>query len=168
VISRKRSEFNKLHQSPEIRKSKCCIPSFITTNCSTEIEVYTIHCVVLGMTLCSLFVGTNVLPTSCRSLFKQLEILLVSCHYILSFINIRKIFKEIHVILIYEISTNLIHQCQPNLFKKNAFYVGIKIFNSSPCSLKTLKNEQAKFKIAVRKSLSTHSFYFVHEFFLRK
>jgi hypothetical protein len=53
--------------------------------------------------------------SSCRSLFKQLEILLVPCQYILSWMNliiIRKFFKEIHLytILIQGISIIFIDQ----------------------------------------------------------
>jgi hypothetical protein len=35
--------------------------------------------------------------TSCRSIFKQFEILLVPCQYILSLMNFRKIFKQIQL-----------------------------------------------------------------------
>jgi hypothetical protein len=50
-------------------------------------------------------------------------------------------------------------------FQKCTFYAGIKIFNCLPCSLKILKNEKAKFKVALRKYLNEHSFYPVDEFF---
>ena len=50
-------------------------------------------------------------------------------------------------------------------FQKCTFYAGIKIFNCLPRSLKILKNEKAKFKIALIKYLNKHSFYPVDEFF---
>jgi hypothetical protein len=51
-------------------------------------------------------------------------------------------------------------------FQKSTFYAGIKIFNSLPRSLIILKNEKAKFKLALRKYLNPHSFYIVDEFFM--
>ena len=44
----------------------------------------------------------------------------------------------------------------PFCFQKSKFYAGIKIFNSLPASLTTLKNKNVKFKAA---------FYSVDEFF---
>jgi len=53
------------------------------------------------------------------------------------------------------------HRQHANLsfFQRKIFYVGIKIFNILPCSLTTLKNEEAKLRVASRKYLNTHSFY---------
>jgi hypothetical protein len=45
---------------------------------------------------------------------------------------------------------------------------GIKIFNNLPSSLKSLKNEKAEFKVALKRYLNTHSFYSVDEFLLSK
>jgi hypothetical protein len=60
-----------------------------------------------------------------------------------------------------------LHTPNANLscFQNGTFYAGIKIFNSLPCSLTFLKNEKAKFKLALRKYLNAHSFYSVDEFF---
>ena len=59
------------------------------------------------------------------------------------------------------------HHHRPNAnlscFQKSIFYAGIKIFDSLPHSLTILKNEKAKFKVALRKYLNTHSFSFVDE-----
>jgi hypothetical protein len=65
---------------------------------------------------------------------------------------------------------HLLHRANANLscFQKSTFYAGIKIFNSLPHSLTVLKNEKAKFKLALRKYLNTHSFYSVDEFFMCK
>jgi hypothetical protein len=48
------------------------------------------------------------------------------------------------------------------------FYAGINIFSSLPHSLTILKNEKAKFKVALKKYLNTHSFYTVDEYFMCK
>ena len=53
------------------------------------------------------------------------------------------------------------------VFKKSTYYVGIKIFNSLPSSVTVLKNDKTKFKAALKKYLSTHSFYSV-EYFMCK
>jgi hypothetical protein len=71
---------------------------------------------------------------------------------------------------IHNINTrNKHHLHRPNAklssFQKSTFYAGIKIFNSLPCSLIILKNEKAKFKLALRKYLNTHSFHSVDTFF---
>ena len=50
-------------------------------------------------------------------------------------------------------------------FQKNAFYAGIKIFNSLPCSLKILMTEKTKFKAILERYLNTH-FNSVDKFFL--
>ena len=109
--------------------------------------------------------------TSCRRLFKQLEILSVPCHYILSLtnfiINNHEIFQTHSSV--HNINTRHKHHLHgPNAnlscFQKSTFYAGIKIFNSLPPSLTILKNDKAKFKAALRKYLPTPSFYSVHEF----
>jgi hypothetical protein len=52
--------------------------------------------------------------------------------------------------------------------KKSTFYAGIRIFNSLPLSLISLKNEKTKFNVALRKYLNTHCFYSVDESFMYK
>jgi hypothetical protein len=108
---------------------------------------------------------------SCRSLFKQLEILPVPCQYILSFmsfiINNQEIFQTNSPI--NNINTSNKHHLhgpktnQSCFKKKSTFYVGIKIFNSLQPSVTILKNDKAKFKAAVRKCLHTHPFNSVDE-----
>jgi hypothetical protein len=63
-----------------------------------------------------------------------------------------------------------LHRPNANLpyFKKSTFYAGIKIFNCLPPSVTILKNGKAKFKVALRRYLYTHSFYSVDEFFMCK
>ena len=54
------------------------------------------------------------------------------------------------------------------VLKKSTFYVGIKIFNSLPSSVTVLKNDKTRFKAALKKYRSTHSFYSVDEYFMCK
>jgi hypothetical protein len=63
-----------------------------------------------------------------------------------------------------------LHRPNGNLscFQKSTFHAGIKIFNILPHSLKILKNEKAKFKVALRKYLNTQSFYSIDEFLMCK
>jgi hypothetical protein len=48
-------------------------------------------------------------------------------------------------------------------FHKGTSYSGIKVFNSLPRSITSLKNEKTQFRIALKKFLYSHSF--VDEFF---
>jgi hypothetical protein len=50
----------------------------------------------------------------------------------------------------------------------STLYSGIKIFNNLPSSLKSVINEEAKFKVALKAYLNTHSFYFVDEFLVSR
>ena len=115
------------------------------------------------------------LRISCRSLFKQLEIPSVPCPYtpsLMSFIiNNQEIFQT--NTSIHNSNTRKKHHLpRPNAnlpcFQKSTFYAGIKLFNSLPPSVTILKNEESKFRAALRKYLHTHSFYFVDEFFTCK
>ena len=74
--------------------------------------------------------------TSCRSLLKHLEVLPITCQYLLPLMNFiiinQEIFKTIQSI--YNINTrNENHLQRPNdnlsCFQKGTFYAGIKIFN---------------------------------------
>jgi hypothetical protein len=98
--------------------------------------------------------------TSHRSLFKQAEIIPVSCQYIHSLINFITYNQEMFQTnpSIHDINTrNKHHLHRPNdnlsCFEKSTgiFYDGIKFFNSLPPSVKILKNEKVKFQAALRK-----------------
>jgi hypothetical protein len=127
--------------------------------------------------------------TSCRRLLKRLEILTVSSQYIYIYIYIYiyPLMMMIFYLFIYlfknqeTFQTNLsvhnintrskhhFHRTVANLscFQKGASYSGIKIFNSLPRSITSLKNEKTQFRIALKKFLYVHSFYSVDEFFAR-
>jgi hypothetical protein len=116
--------------------------------------------------------------TSCRSLFKQLEILLVPCQYTLSLINFISLNNQemFHTTSsVYNITTrNKLHLRRRNTNltwkkeRKKKNLDGIKIFNSLPPSVTILKKEKAKFKATLRKYLRTHSFHSVNDFFICK
>jgi len=99
-----------------------------------------------------------------RSLFKQLEILPVSCWYILSIMNFiinnQKIFHTNSST--HNINTRYkhhLHRPNANLlcFQKSQLYADIEIFNSLPPSVTNLRNNKTKFQAALRICLHTHS-----------
>jgi hypothetical protein len=49
------------------------------------------------------------------------------------------------------------------IFKKGAYYLGIRIFNSLPTDIKDLSDNSKKFKIALKHFLCSHSLYAVDE-----
>jgi hypothetical protein len=111
--------------------------------------------------------------TSCRSLFKQSEVLSVPCHYIFSLTNFIVSNKESFQTnsSVHNINTRNKHNLtRPNAnlscFQKRTFYAGIKIFNNLPRSLTILNNQRGKFKLVLRKYLNTHSFYSVDDVFM--
>jgi hypothetical protein len=53
-------------------------------------------------------------------------------------------------------------------FQKSAYYAGIRMFSNLLCDLESLMNEKAQFKMALKRYLNTHSFYFVDEYLLFK
>jgi len=91
--------------------------------------------------------------TSCRNLFKHLEILPVPSQYVLSFMNFIINNKEIFQTnsSTHNINTrneHHIHRPNANLscFQTSIFYAGIKIFSSLPPTVTVLKNDKAKFQ----------------------
>jgi hypothetical protein len=96
--------------------------------------------------------------TSCRSILKQLEILPFPSHSIISlmnfFVNNQEKFQTNSSILNFN-TRNKHHLHRPNnnrsYFQKRTFYAGVNIFNNLPPSLTILKNDQVKFRTALRK-----------------
>jgi len=116
-------------------------------------------------------VGTHP-RTSCKMLFKKLEILTVPSQYIYSIMsffteNQEKFQTNSSVHNINTRNKHHFHRPVANLscFQKGASYCGIRIFNSLPRSITILKNEKTLFKVALKKFLNAHSFYTVDEFF---
>jgi hypothetical protein len=95
--------------------------------------------------------------TSCRRLFKKLDIVPLPSQYIYSlmnlFVNNQEHFQRNSSI--HNINTrNKHHLYRPtanlSCCEKNAFYSGIRIFNSLPRSITNLKNEKTKFKVTLK------------------
>jgi hypothetical protein len=110
--------------------------------------------------------------TSCRRLFKKLDILTVPSQYIYSlmsfFIGNQENFQTNSSV--HNINTrnkHHLHRPVVNLscFQKGASYTVISIFNSLSRSSTNLKSEKTQFKVALKKVLNAHSFYTVDEFF---
>jgi hypothetical protein len=68
--------------------------------------------------------------------------------------------------LTQDTNTVFINQLLTSRFQKGAYYVGIRIFNGLLSDLKGFMNENAQFKIALKRYLNTHSFYSVDEYLL--
>jgi hypothetical protein len=49
------------------------------------------------------------------------------------------------------------------IYQKGAYYSGIEMFNNLPWEIKTVADNQNKFKIALKKFLYTYSFYTIEE-----
>jgi len=50
------------------------------------------------------------------------------------------------------------------IYRKGAYYSGIKIFNNLPLEIKNIAHNQNKFKIALKKFLHTYTFYIIEEY----
>jgi len=110
---------------------------------------------------------------SCRKLFVELKILpLTSPQYIFSLllfvVSNRNYFTPNSIF--YDSNTrhrNDLHLPQASLamYQKEAYYLGVKDFNSLPTALKDISGEPDKFKIALRNYLEIRSFYSLDEFF---
>jgi hypothetical protein len=110
---------------------------------------------------------------SCRDLFKRLEILTLPCECTFSLINFITNNEERFETNVDVHCVNTRHKpCLHNqmltshCFQKSGQYAGIKICNNLPSYLKRLINEKARFKIAIKQYLNTHSFYSVEEYLL--
>jgi len=63
---------------------------------------------------------------------------------------IKDFFKQIHGYTILKQKVSIIF-LDLSCFQKSTCHAGLKIFSYIPCNLTILKNEKAKFKVAVRK-----------------
>jgi hypothetical protein len=113
--------------------------------------------------------------TSCRSLLKKLEILLILFQYLLSWMSFIITNQEVFQtnLSLHNLNTrNEHHLHRPNgnlsCFQKSTFFAGITNFQILSPIVTTLKNDKAKFKAALRKYLHTHSLYFVNDLSLVK
>jgi hypothetical protein len=55
-------------------------------------------------------------------------------------------------------------QANLTIYQKEAYYLGITIFNNLPLEIKNVAGNQKKFKIALKKFLYAYSFYTMEEY----
>jgi hypothetical protein len=110
--------------------------------------------------------------SSCRNLFKKLDILPVPCQHIFSFMllvvdNQKNFQTNLSMHGLDTRNKNQLYLSIVNLscFQRGVSYCAMKIFNSLPTNIKDLRNDQMKFKLERHKYLTTHSFYSFAEFF---
>jgi IS1 family transposase len=110
-------------------------------------STYSIKIFILQKKIIRILAGAQP-RTSCRSLFKKLQILPIPCQYIQSILNFvvnnQETFQtnlEIHNIS----ARNKHHLHRPNAnlscFQKSAYYTGIRIFNRLPLCLSVCPHE---------------------------
>jgi hypothetical protein len=93
---------------------------------------------------------------SFRNLFMRLEILPLPCKYIFTLMNLVVNNQELFQTQQYTVLTLGIRTIFTDLlptfhvFKKSAYYAGIKIFNSLPSNLRSPMNKQTQFKVALK------------------
>jgi exonuclease III len=112
---------------------------------------------------------------SCRNLFRRLKILPLASQYILSLMlfvvknkNLFTLNSEHH-----DTSTRQRHNLyQPistmTTYQKGIHYMGIKIYNNLPQSIKEVSNKEKKFETSLKQYLHTHSFYCLDEYLQHK
>jgi hypothetical protein len=108
----------------------------------------------------------------CCILFKKLQILSVSSHYIFSLLMFvvknRELFKlnsAIHHIETRYNNDFHLPSTQLNLFQKGLFYSGIKMYNHLPLSIKYLSHDIKQFKQALKGFIQSNSFYSLEDYF---
>jgi hypothetical protein len=111
---------------------------------------------------------------SCCKLFKQLEILPLQSQFILSTLlfviknNSYATNQNFHTINTrYNLDLHL-PTCNLNLYQKEAYFSGIKLFNHLPQTLKRLSVDVKVFKPVLLRFLKQHYFYSVEEYFQLK
>jgi hypothetical protein len=73
--------------------------------------------------------------------------------------------SEIHNINTRHTSKLHLPRAHLNIYQKGVYYSGIKIFNSLPQDIKTHTDNPRTFKKAVKKFVSTNSFYSLNEYY---
>jgi len=108
--------------------------------------------------------------TSCRNLFKTLNILPLPCLYISETVcgiksNMEKIKynREIHDYCTHQKSDRHTQFCRTTLLKYNSANMGIKLYNKLPNTIMRLDKMQ-EFKRKLKYFLMQHTFYSVDEY----
>ena len=110
--------------------------------------------------------------TSCRQLFKELNILPIQSQYIYSILlfvikNKDQFLSNMQVHKINTRQTFNLYVPTANLtmYQRGVYYSGVRIYNHLPTAIKDLSNDTKKFKLALKKYLSHNSFYSLEEYF---
>jgi hypothetical protein len=97
--------------------------------------------------------------SSCRGLFKKLDILPVPCQYIFSLMmfvvdNEDNFQINLSIHGVHTRNKTQRHRPIANLscFQKSVPYVGVKIFNSLPSSISNLRNDKLRFKVTAKET----------------
>jgi hypothetical protein len=109
--------------------------------------------------------------SSCRQLFRKLNILRIACQYMLSLVlfiadNQKDFLSNAFV---HGLDTrNKNHFCGPvvslSYIQKGVSYSGVKIFNSLPSNIRSHRNDRKRFKHKLYRYLIIHSFFWIIEF----
>jgi hypothetical protein len=108
--------------------------------------------------------------SSCRGLFKKLNILPVACQYILSLMlfivdNLEDFQTNAYIQDLDTRDKNQLRLPMANFScVKGVAYCGIKILNNLPSHIQIHRNYRKKFKTKLYGYLITHSFYSITEF----
>ena len=108
---------------------------------------------------------------SCRQLYKQLQILTLPGHYILSLLLFVIKYREFFPLDsdIHDRNTrnndNLHPPTNLTLVQKGVLYSGIKIFNRLPTSIKSLSKDPRHFKNKLKNFLLEHTLYSLNEYY---
>jgi len=113
-------------------------------------------------------VGTR---SSCRSLFRKLNILPIACQYILSLMlfivdNQKDYLTNAYVHGLVTRNKNHLYLPVVSLFcvQKGVSYFGVKIFNNLPSNMRSYRNDKNRLKNKLYRYLIIHSFYSITEF----
>jgi len=109
--------------------------------------------------------------SSCRSLFRQLNILPIACQYILSLMlfivdNQKDYLTNAYVHGLVTRNKNHLYLPVVSLFcvQKGVSYFGVKIFNNLPSNMRSYRNDKNRLKNKLYRYLIIHSFYSITEF----
>jgi hypothetical protein len=109
--------------------------------------------------------------SSCRGLFKKLDILPVPCQCIFSLMmfvvdNQDNFQTNLSIHGVDTRNKTQLHRPIANLscFQKGVSYAGVKIFNSLSTSISNPRNDKLRFKVALQRYLMDHSFHSLAEF----
>ena len=103
---------------------------------------------------------------SCRNLFRRLKILPLASHYVLSLMlfiiknkNLFTLISEHHATRTRQLSNLYQPMTTMTTYQRGIHYMGVKIFNNLPQSIKEVSNNAREFENCLKRFLHTHSFY---------